>query len=61
MKFIIIATIILDIILYLISNYNSKRTSNKDLSKLNLFYFTNINILEYKYFYIKKIINKILF
>jgi hypothetical protein len=60
MKFVVIVTIITDTILYLISNYNSKDISSKNLSRLNLFYSTNTNILEYKYLYTKKIIDKIL-
>jgi len=60
MKFVVIVTIIIDTILYLISNYNSKGTLSRDSSKLNLSHSTNTNILGYKYLYAKKIIDKIL-
>jgi Tfp pilus assembly major pilin PilA len=61
MKFIVIIIIILNIILCLISNYNSKNTLIKDLNKLTpLYTFIKTNILKYKHFYIKKTINKVL-
>ena len=60
MKFAVIVTIIIDAILCLILNYNSEGTPSRDLSRLNLSYSTNTNILGYKYLYTKKIIDEIL-
>jgi hypothetical protein len=60
MKFAVTITIILNAILYLISNYNSKGTLNRDLNRLSLSRFTNINILKYKHLRAKKTIDKML-
>jgi hypothetical protein len=60
MKFAVIVIIISDAILYLISNYNSKSTPSRDLSRLNLSRSTNTNILGYKHLYTKKTIDEML-
>jgi hypothetical protein len=60
-KFIVTTTMILDAILCLISNYNSKDTLIRDLSKLiPPCTSTKTNILEYKHLCAKKTVDKVL-